>query len=77
MTKEEIILKHDPDYTLEPHRMLLAMDEYAKQEAIGFFDWFQKNDAVVYNDNRELSNNYTEEVYTTEQLYNLYKEVKQ
>lgn len=71
MTKEEILFNLDNGYiaqaeisdVVERHHALIAMEEYAKQEAIAFAEW--------YADDKQI-NNYNGE--TIEQLYKLYKQ---
>lgn len=90
LSKEEIFKASCDWYLLHPddvlqglgHRKSIierSMDEYAKQEAIGFWDWvgecdYTKSDGTVYIDKNPhgIKGGY----YTPEQLYNLYYYIK-
>lgn len=85
MDKESIIKKRvaplAPTYNLTiadcQQIVFPAMDEFAKQEAIGFAEWAYRNFHMTLNDvgnwhprHMELS---SKNDFTTEELYSLYK----
>jgi len=60
-----------------------AMDEYAKQEAIGFAEWIIENEFQVHPDKSEYWGKLTFEngreriqVYTSSELYTIYQQTK-
>lgn len=84
MTKEKILYNCLPE-TLPPNttsisevltpKILLAMEEYAKQQALDFTDWIFSSDIIksnhpidagkyFYNKSGELAANNTEELYS-------------
>ena len=81
-TKEETLkdlrLKHNYATNILPHEERIvfpAMDIYAKQEAIGFAEWIDKQEYIQSTDKSNWHKFGTYEGnYTTEQLYNLYKQ---
>ena len=85
MTKEEAIKKSQDKnwggYVSSHVIMNDAMDEYAKQTAIGFDIWKNSNYEPVEEGNYQglfqaKYDIYQRGMFTTEQLYNLYKQVK-
>ncbi len=86
--KAEEILSHeaniDPvlpetDYKaayIEHNVCLKAMEEYAKQEAIGFAEWISDNGYILTNDGKKwvwALDFKCKETFSTEQLYEQYK----
>jgi len=82
MDKESIIKKRvaplAPTYNLTiadcQQIVFPAMDEFAKQEAIGFAEWVEEYDLFLQNGIWKCRHPGTrQETLTTEELYSLYK----
>lgn len=79
MSKKEEILgaRYHSNPRLDNKQILEAMDEYAKQVAIGFGDWLQFNyqphaTTGYYYDHHKKGDTGEEEIFSTEELYELY-----
>lgn len=85
MSKEEILENYEYDvhyYGGGRRHILTAMDEYAKQEAIGFWGWvgecdftFQRAGIHIFIENNPhgIKSGY----YTVDQLYSIYQQQKE
>lgn len=82
MSKEEILSQYFPATSeLFGEAFFKAMDEYAKQVAIGFGDWLQFNyqphaTTGYYYDHHKKGDTGEEEIFSTEELYELYTKSK-
>ena len=85
MTREEILgipsYPHECGGMIEIHTRqgaLKAMSEFAQQEAIAFAEWMRKNKWQPFGENMWASwdVNVTDDVYTSTQLYSLFKTTK-
>lgn len=76
MSKEDHLYEAHKDLQgqglIQP-RVLMAMDEYAKELAIGFAEWMGSEGYVIYDGNdRWIAPHNNNNVYSTKELFDLY-----
>ena len=81
MTKNHEILDEymqgEPELTDgQYHHAKLAMDEYAKQESIGFAEWIAKNNYTCFQQGWTNVKKFKPDWQTTEQIYTIYQNQK-